>query len=72
MMGFTVDRDRCVGSAYCLSIAPDVFDLDDVGLAFVVDGEPSGEALEAARRAASACPSMSIREGAAPGVTASG
>jgi ferredoxin len=61
-MGFTVDRDRCVGSAYCQRIAPAVFDVDDLGLAVVLDPDPSGESLEAARRATEACPSMSIRE----------
>jgi ferredoxin len=65
-MGFTVDRDRCVGSAYCQRIAPDVFDVDDTGLALVLDAKPSGEPLEAARRAVDACPSMSIRERAEP------
>jgi ferredoxin len=39
-----------------------VFDIDDLGLAYVVDGDPAGASLEAARRAAEACPSMSIRE----------
>jgi len=61
-MGFTVDRNRCVGSAYCQRIAPDVFDIDDTGLAFVVTAEPSGGPLAAARRAVGECPSMSIRE----------
>jgi ferredoxin len=69
-MGFTVDRDRCVGSAYCQGIAPTVFDVDDVGLAFVLDGDPSGEALDAARRAAEACPSRSIRERTEPDINA--
>jgi len=61
-MGFTVDRNRCVGSAYCQRIAPDVFDIDDTGLAFIVTAEPSGDPLAAARRAVGECPSMSIRE----------
>jgi ferredoxin/ABC-type histidine transport system ATPase subunit len=61
-MGFTVDRDRCVGSAYCQGIAPDVFDLDETGLAYVISPDPSDSTLEAARRAVRECPSMSIRE----------
>lgn len=62
-MSFSVDRDRCVGSAYCQRIAPDVFDVDDVGLAYVLDGDPVGPALTAARQAVRDCPSMSIQEG---------
>jgi ferredoxin len=61
-MGFTVDRARCVGSAYCQGIAPDVFDLDETGLAYVISPDPSDSTLEAARRAVRECPSMSIRE----------
>jgi ferredoxin len=61
-MGFTVDRERCVGSAYCQRFAPDVFDVDDSGLAFVLDGAPVGPSLVAARLAARECPSLSITE----------
>lgn len=28
-MRVTVDRDRCVGSATCVGIAPDLFELED-------------------------------------------
>ena len=33
----TVDRERCMGSANCQFWAPDVFDIDDDGVAVVVD-----------------------------------
>ena len=36
-----VDRDACMGSGNCVHWAPDVFDLDDDGLA-VVHGDLAG------------------------------
>jgi ferredoxin len=67
----TVDRDRCVGSAYCQRIAPATFDLDDDGIAFVIDNEAAGAetartgsastgADAAVKEAETACPSMAI------------
>jgi NAD(P)-dependent dehydrogenase (short-subunit alcohol dehydrogenase family)/ferredoxin len=40
-MKITVDRDRCVGSAYCQRIAPTLFDLGD-GVAVVLDADVTG------------------------------
>jgi ferredoxin len=62
----SVDRDRCVGSAYCQRIAPATFDLGDDGIAFVLDPGPAGAASAstgagaAVREAETACPSMAI------------
>jgi ferredoxin len=61
----TVDRDRCVGSAYCQRIAPDTFDLDDEGFAFVLDTGSAdtgsaGTDTVAVKKAAAACPSVAI------------
>jgi ferredoxin len=57
----TVDRDRCVGSAYCQRIAPSTFDLRDDGIAVVLDADAAGaDAAAAAREAASACPAVAI------------
>jgi ferredoxin len=64
----TVDRDRCVGSAYCQRIAPATFDLDDDGIAFVVGTDSAGtgagaagdDADAAVREAEKACPSVAI------------
>lgn len=44
LVRITVDRDRCVGSAYCQRIAPATFDLDDDGIAFVLDAADAGTA----------------------------
>ena len=48
-----------MGSGNCLYWAPDVFDLDDAGVA-VVSGDLDGNE-ENVRRAASNCPTRAIR-----------
>jgi ferredoxin len=56
-----IDRERCAGHARCLTIAPDLFDLDDDGRAiWLRQPETAGE-VEAARRAARGCPEQAIR-----------
>ena len=62
-MKITVDRDRCVGSAYCQRIAPGVFDLGDVGIAVVLDADVTGPRAAAVREAEAECPSMAISIG---------
>jgi ferredoxin len=59
-MKITVDRDRCVGSAYCLRIAPATFDVGDDGIAVVLDADVTGAQAAAAREAEADCPSMAI------------
>jgi ferredoxin len=59
-MKITVDRDRCVGSAYCQRIAPATFDLGDDGIAVVLDADADGPQAAAAREAEAECPSMAI------------
>jgi ferredoxin len=46
MSHVSVDVDRCTGHGRCYSLAPDVFDADEVGHAIVLIGDVSGE-LEA-------------------------
>ena len=62
-MKITVDRDRCVGSAYCQRIAPALFDLGDDGVAVVQDADVTGPQAAAAREAEADCPSMAISTG---------
>ncbi len=59
-MKITVDRDRCVGSAYCQRIAPGVFDLGDDGIAVVLDADVTGPRAAAVREAEAECPSLAI------------
>ncbi len=53
-----VDRERCVGSGNCLFWAPGTFDLDDDGVAVVID--PAGEEEERIAVAAEGCPTRAI------------
>jgi ferredoxin len=59
-MKVIVDEDKCCGFAACLSIAPEVFDMDEQNIAIVLDSEPGVELHEAVRAAAAACPTSAI------------
>ncbi len=54
-----VDRAICIGSGDCIRVAPQAFDLDSDGLAFVVDSGTTP--LDALRLAVDSCPSGAIR-----------
>lgn len=61
----TVDRSTCMGSGNCQFWAPHVFDLDDEGIATVVD--PAGDPEDKVVLAARGCPTQAIsvsRDGA--------
>ena len=60
-MRVTVDSDKCQGHNRCYALAPDVFDVDDLGFAFVkiaVDLPPELE--DGARAGAANCPEYAI------------
>jgi ferredoxin len=59
-MKITVDRDRCVGSAYCQRIAPTTFEVGDDGIAVVLNADVAGAQAAAVREAETDCPSMAI------------
>lgn len=54
-----IDRDVCMGSGNCSFWAAGVFDLDDDGIAVVVD--PSAAPEEKILLAAQGCPTQAIR-----------
>ena len=56
-----IDRDACMGSGNCVFWAPDVFELDDDGVAAVCGSVGGHE--EAVRSAAKNCPTSAIRIG---------
>lgn len=61
---FTVDVDgeRCQGHARCLAYAPDVFDFDDEGYAFVpADRQTFDLVPESVQQAVANCPERAIR-----------
>ena len=53
-----IDREKCMGSGNCSFWAPSTFDLDDEGIATVVD--PKGDSDEKIILAAQGCPTQSI------------
>lgn len=50
-----VNKDLCIGSASCVAIAPDVFDLDEDGKAVVKEGASLAD-VQAVLDAAKSCP----------------
>jgi ferredoxin len=56
-----VDRGRCSGHARCLEVAPGLFDLDDEYAAVSLRPPATAAELDAARRAALACPEAAIQ-----------
>ncbi len=54
-----IDRDRCMGSGNCGWWAPATFDLDDDGVAIVID--PDGDDDSRLRNAARGCPTRAIQ-----------
>jgi ferredoxin len=50
-----VDKDKCIGSANCVAIYPDLFDLDEDGKAYVKDGVDLAD-VQRILEAAQSCP----------------
>lgn len=59
-MKVSVDPALCQGHARCWDICPEVFDLDDEGLAVVADPEVPLGLEDKARQAARNCPERAI------------
>jgi ferredoxin len=56
-----VDREKCQGHNRCYALAPELFDVDDLGNAFELNDGLVPDALEVkARRAAANCPEYAI------------
>lgn len=56
-----VDQDRCQGHNRCYSIAPDLFDLDDMGMSAATgQGVVPDDLVGAARRAEANCPEHAV------------
>jgi ferredoxin len=54
----SVDHDLCIGSATCVSTAPNAFALGETGQSVVID--PEAEALETLMDAVSLCPTSAV------------
>jgi ferredoxin len=56
-----VDPDKCQGHNRCYSLAPELFDVDDLGNASAIGaGEVPADLVEKARRAVANCPEYAI------------
>ncbi|EUA10039.1 4Fe-4S single cluster domain protein [Mycobacterium kansasii 732] len=60
MTRVSVDRDRCTGHGRCYTLAPDVFDADEVGHSILRVAEVSGELERHAVMGAENCPERAI------------
>jgi len=57
----TIDQDRCQGHGRCFSIAPDLFDSDELGNGVVVgDGVVPPDQEHLARLAVANCPEGAV------------
>jgi ferredoxin len=57
----TIDSERCQGHCRCVSLAPDLFDADDMGYGVVIgDGSVQPEQVERARLAVNNCPEYAV------------
>jgi ferredoxin len=60
MTRVVVDADRCVGHGRCYTLAPEVFDADEVGHAIVLAEDVPGEHETKAADAERNCPEGAI------------
>jgi ferredoxin len=60
-MKVLIDADKCQGHNRCFAIAPELFDVDELGNAFVIGDGTVPHTLEAkARLAVANCPERAI------------
>lgn len=59
-MNAVVDRDLCTGCAVCEDECPDVFRVEDDGIAIVIVDRVVPELWECVRDAAESCPTEAI------------
>jgi ferredoxin len=57
-LDITINRDTCMGSGNCSFWAPGVFDLDDEGIAIVLD--PNAQPEDKVVLAGQGCPTQAI------------
>lgn len=55
-----IDRDLCTGDAICADEVPDVFEMDDEGLAFVKPGMEFAGDRDDVKKMADECPGACI------------
>ena len=61
-MKLVVDKDICIGCGACAAICPDVFEIDDEGLATSIVSEVAEDIMDDAIDAKEGCPVDAIKE----------
>jgi len=59
-MNAYVEKDTCIGCGLCPSICPEVFEMDEDGLAFAYQEQVPEDNEDAAQEAADSCPTEAI------------
>lgn len=59
-MKAVVDRDACISCGLCVTICPDVFEMDDEDIATVIADPVPAENEAEAQEAADSCPTDAI------------
>jgi ferredoxin len=60
-MRVLIDLDRCLGNARCVAVAPDVFDVDDDGVVFLVQESWSTDRDADVELAVRSCPTGALQ-----------
>lgn len=55
-----IERSKCCGYGLCAALCPEIYKLDEGGIAYVDSELVPEELLEAAREGAAACPAEAI------------
>lgn len=59
-MKVKVDQDLCIGDGSCVEVCPEVFELRDDGLAYVLQENPPEELHDKVKEAVEVCPVEAI------------
>jgi ferredoxin len=59
-MKIRVDKTLCSGHARCFAVAPELYEIDEVGFSAIDEQEVPPGMEEVARRGADACPERAI------------
>ena len=59
-MKAVVDKNTCIGCGLCPSICPEVFSMDDDGLAVAIDEEIDNSLIDLTKEAEESCPTDAI------------